>query len=176
MSNMNAFYYEILNIGKKEKNNIDIIKNVVSKYKNNIKDTEALCKVLSNNISFDLEELGISNKVLNTYQLLESYEHEFVIAYYKFDNQIRYILIDPTYEQFIKRGNDLNKRLAEWPASVLAKTNGGLAILREILSKGFMEVDNSLFKLYLGSFINTINEIGIDVELEDIMLKKYKYM
>ena len=165
---MNEFYESILNIRKYDKK--AVIENIfnivldelddVASYVNNM---EGLCKVLSNNVKCRLDEEKISNKIINIKDLGTNVEHEFIIANFKdLDNKINYILIDPTYRQFLKReGKPLH--FNEWPSTLLDESNSEL--LESLLNLGFSEINSESFKDYINSF-------GINYEFEDVILDK----
>lgn len=165
---MNEFYESILNIRKCDKE--VVVKNIfnivldeladVTSYVNNM---EGLCKVLSNNVKCRLDEEKISNKIINIKDLGTQVEHEFIIANFKdLDNKINYILIDPTYRQFLKReGKPLH--FDKWPSTLLDESNSEL--LESLLNLGFSEINSESFKNYINSF-------GINYEFEDVILDK----
>ncbi len=128
-------------------------------------DLEGLCKVLSNNVKCRLDELNIQNKKVNIKEIGSNIEHEFVLGMFKDKSKnTNYILIDPTYRQFVKKYEILNK-LNEWPATLLEQSNNEL--LNNLLNSGCSEIDSN-------SFNNYINSFGIDYSLDDILLEKYK--
>ena len=173
---LNTFYYNLLHIKKDEKKTLDVIDNIVVKNKRELlditNDIKGFCKVMANNIGSDLALENIKNCILNTKDIINSYEHEFIIACYEENNQLKYILIDPTYEQFIEEANSkLISTLKEWPTKVLSKTDKGKSLLINLLMRGYSDVDELDVKLYLNSFIdNNIN--NIDFKLNDIILDK----
>lgn len=100
---MNDFYYDLINITRKREDRLPDIEIIVN---NCIKSFElettsdGLCKVAANNISIDLEEKKIDYFIINTLDLGIDYEHVFIIALYKTTN-LNYVLLDPTFSQFI---------------------------------------------------------------------------
>ena len=165
---MNELYESILNIRKYDKD--VVIKNIfnivldelsdVTSYVNNM---EGLCKVLSNNVKCRLDEEKINNKIINIKDLGTNVEHEFIVANFKdLNNKINYVLIDPTYRQFIKRESK-PLHFSEWPSTLLGESNS--ALLESLLNLGFSEINSESFKNYINSF-------GIDYEFEDVILGK----
>ena len=153
---MDSFYYNLLNIGKQKQEYSDYIKVIdrivkeetkeLKQYSDNL---ECLCKVVSNNINLRLKELNYDTKIVNTKELYGIYEHEFVLSSYV-DNQnnINYILIDPTYIQF-KNNNLTLINLEEYPTEVLKKTPQGINLLNNLTSL----VSNLIFVFLHSSLI-----------------------
>jgi len=165
---MNEFYESILNIRKYDKENVmknifNIVLDELSDVASYVNNLEGLCKVLSNNVKCRLDEEKISNKIINIKDLGTQVEHEFIIANFKdLDNKINYILIDPTYRQFLKReGKPLH--FDKWPSTLLDESNREL--LESLLNLGFSEINSESFKNYINSF-------GINCEFEDVILDK----
>lgn len=165
---MNEFYESILNIRKCDKkvvieNIFNIVLDELDDVTSYVNNMEGLCKVLSNNVKCRLDEEKISNKIINIKDLGTDVEHEFIIANFKdLDNKINYILIDPTYRQFLKReGKPLH--FDEWPSTLLEESNSEL--LESLLNLGFSEINSESFKNYINSF-------GINYEFEDVILDK----
>lgn len=128
-------------------------------------DLEGLGKVLSNNIKCRLDDINIQNKKINIKELGSNIEHEFVLGMFKDKNKdMNYILIDPTYRQFVKKYEILNK-LKEWPATLLEQSNSEL--LNNLLNSGSSLIDSNSFKNYINSF-------EINYNLDDVLLEKYK--
>lgn len=165
---MNEFYESILNIRKCDKevvmkNIFNIVLDELTDVTSYVNNMEGLCKVLSNNVKCRLDEEKISNKIINIKDLGSNVEHEFIIANFKdLDNKINYILIDPTYSQFLKR-EGMPLHFDEWPATLLEDSNSGL--LESLLNLGFSEINSESFKNYINSF-------GINYEFEDVILDK----
>lgn len=165
---MNEFYESILNIRKYDKevvikNIFNIVLDELADVTSYVNDMEGLCKVLSNNVKCRLDEEKINNKIINIKDLGSNIEHEFIIANFKdLENKTNYILIDPTYRQFIKR--DVKPlHFSDWPATHLEKTNE--VLLESLLNLGFSEINSETFKNYINSF-------EIDYEFDDVILGK----
>jgi hypothetical protein len=172
-NDLNSFYYDLLNISKRT-NALDTINNIVSQNKKELKDiggsVEGLCKVAANNISLELHSKNIMHRILNTKEILECYEHVFIIACYKEQEKLNYILIDPTYEQFYEQQDRiLMPSFEAWPSTVLCKTGKGKSLLNNLLTKGYSAIDEVDVKLYLGSFVNEIDPNIVGVKLSDVM-------
>lgn len=172
MNNTESFYYDILNINKRE-NKLDKIKEIVKNNKQEIKYTDGFCKVMTNNIGVDLKEANIAFKTIKTTDIFEGYEHHFIIAYYKKEEELEYILIDPTYKQFIK---DKNQKLIagfeEWPGVTLEKTKKGLNLSKNLLLNGYCIVNNEDILLYLKSFSR--KEDNVVFNISDIIINNHK--
>lgn len=173
-NDLESFYYDILNISKPT-NTIDVIDNIVKDNKAELKNiggsVEGLCKVAANNISLDLHSKNIKHQIFNTNEILGGYEHLFIISYFKEQEKLKYVLIDPTYEQFCAQdGRVLLTSFKEWPSVVLNATDTGNKLLSSIIKDGYSIVDSLSIKLYLGSFINELDPDKIDFELDNIMI------
>lgn len=179
-SDLNNFYYDILNIGKTARtNDLATIVNVTNENKKELgsisNDLSGLCKVAANNISVMLKNKGIACNVLNTKEILGGYEHVFVVAYYKETNIIKYVLIDPAYEQFQKKDNHvLSSAFSYWPSSVLQKTEIGSRLLSDLLNHGYSVINPCDINIYLGSFINETDIYKINFNLDDILIDKVR--
>lgn len=177
---LEKFYYRILNIKDstlEEKEIKSIIKTVIeeelSKVENYTETLEGLCKVVSSNILASLEEKGIEASLFNTQDLLGIKEHIAIIASYLYKDKLKYILIDPTYSQFLKKQKVLlHPYYNLWPSEILEKTNPEL--LKELLEEGYTEVDDTSFNEYLCSLTGKENPILLKVNLGDIMISERK--
>jgi len=172
-NDLNSFYYDLLNISKRS-NTLDTINNIVSQNRKELKDVggsiDGLCKVAANNISLELHGKNIMHRILNTKEILNCYEHVFIIACYKEQEKLNYILIDPTFEQFYEQqGRILLSSFENWPSTVLCKTEKGKILLNNLLTNGYSIIDEVDVKLYLGSFVNEIDPNIVGVKLSDVM-------
>lgn len=165
---MNEFYESILNIKKYNKEIVmkkinEIILEEINNVAIYVNNMEGLCKELSNNIKYRLDDEKIKNIKVNIRNLGAKTEHEFLIASFKNqDGNINYLLIDATYSQFnVKKEKPLH--FSTWPTERLEKTNREL--LNSLLKKGFTEINEETFKNYINSF-------EIDYNFEDVLLKK----
>ena len=104
-NNLNSFYFNLLNINKNN-DTINDIKKIINNINNYLEinklDKTMFCKVLSNLLHNELKDKRIFNKIVNTNDLFNCYEHEFILASYDENDTIKYILIDMAYEQFVK--------------------------------------------------------------------------
>ena len=163
--NLKSFYYSILNIRKYD-SSLDIIKEEIEKLKKYLEeneiDTEHMCIAISRLLSNKLEERGISNKVINTKELFDCYEHEFILAHYNKGEDIECILIDLTYSQFDSKNKKLiTDKMNKFPTEILKESN----VLSNLLQDGYSVVNDQEFKTYLYSIHqneNLINEFSLD--------------
>ena len=127
-------------------------------------DYEGLCKVFANNLYERLTSYGINE----LYR--EMKEHVFLIMSYKdLKNNFNYILIDPTYTQFVKKDNKKSPLYFEaWPSEILQNTNPNL--LKNLINDKYSFIDDKNLQDYLRSF--TDKQVKID--LESIVAEKYK--
>lgn len=156
------FYYKLLNI-KQNNNPLNTIKNIIKK---NVKETntdnlEGLCKYFANNIKIDLQENNISVKKFDIKDFINiDYSHEFLIAFY-FDQEMKYILIDPTYKQFLKTENKKLISFNNWPSEVLINLDGE-ELLNNLLTNHYSFITKKDLILYLKSFDNYVNDINFE--------------
>lgn len=165
---MNEFYESLFNIKYYDQQKVlteikKIIHEELSDVLEYINDLEGLCKVLSNNIKCRLDDVNLKSKKINI-KYFNKPEHEFLIASFKDSRKkINYVLIDPTYRQFIKKDGKL-LHYDEWPATLLKLSNETL--LNDLLNCGCSLINDEKFKNYMSSF-------KIDTNLEDVILDKY---
>lgn len=154
----NELYYRLLNIGKEDVNIenklVEIINDVVKDARKENENLVGLCKVVANNISFELDKNKIDYRViaLIDYSL---YDHEFIIARTMKDKKIDYYLIDPTFSQF--RGY--------YPFKNLEKLNE--VMLNNLLEKGYFKINNNDYNNYFKSF----GYDGIKLDMNSIFLE-----
>lgn len=170
--NLNSFYYRLLNISK---SNLDIeesLVKVIQKHKqellNRTEDVSGFCKYLSYNIGDELNSRGINVAYLNINELTDiNYDHYFLVAYNEMNENINYYLIDPTYEQFLKKENhSLNPKFKKWPSEILNQSNEGKRILKSLISNGYVKITNKDINTYLSSFSSD----SISFELDSVMI------
>lgn len=174
---MDNFYYDLLNIGKPkmtEKEYIDKIKNVINEETKLSKEynpnLERLCKVISTNINSHLKELNIDSKIINTTDLYDMYEHQFIISSYKDDNNnLNYYLIDPTYTQFKHKNNDYHNI---YPTDILCSSKEGIVLGTNLTKKGYSKIDDNDLKRYIGSILLEPDINKINLTIEDIILER----
>jgi len=166
MNDLNKFYYDILNI-RKPSVNYNLIKEIVNKKTNELlkrtNDISGLCKVIALFVLEELNKLNIRTLEFNIKDLCElNYEHVFLISYYKENDEIKYILIDPTYTQFVKTKGFLNPKFNAWPSEILSKTEKGTKILESLVGNGCSLVENEDVNLYLNSFGSVVEEFNLE--------------
>ena len=132
---------------------------------------EGLCKVFANNLYIKLKEIGLNVKKVNICELYkEMRQHEFlIVSYQDLNNNFNYILIDPTYEQFVKKEDTISPLYYEaWPSEILQNINPNL--LKNLLENRYSYIDDKNLQDYLRSFTNK----KVNIDLETIILDKYK--
>lgn len=174
MENLDSFYYNLLHL-KNDKNGVQTIISEVNRacdyMKNNHIIEEGMCKVFSNLIYNNLKDVGISCTLLNTYDLFECYEHEFVLADVMVEDSIQYVLIDMTYEQFLPKENaHLSKSFKVYPAEILKENH----MLKELLEQGYSIINEEDFSLYLYSIHQDKEKLN-QIHFKDIMYKTYPH-
>lgn len=170
------FYQTILNIQQWDsKQIISILERCiklemieVDKYTN---DYEGLCKVFATNLYEKLNSMGINVQMVNLNELYrEMKEHVFLImSYQDLNNKFNYVLIDPTYTQFVKKDNMESPLYFEaWPSEILQNTNPNL--LKNLINDKYSFIDDKNLQDYLRSFTNK----PVNTTLETIILGNYK--
>ena len=170
------FYETILNINTWDtKKVISIINRLIKlemlEVNEYVDSYEGLCKVFANNLYNRLSDMGLNVKKVNLNELYkEMREHVFLIMSYRdMNNNFNYILIDPTYEQFVKKDNAISPLYYEaWPSEILQNINPNL--LKNLLENRYSYIDDKNLQDYLRSFTNK----KVNINLETIILDKYK--
>jgi hypothetical protein len=171
-SELNNFYYNLLNIGSSNQDKLTDIANIIEKNKQELSQTtdyEGLCKIFSNNISLDLKEKEIDHRILNTLDLGSNYEHVFVVAFYK-TQDLNYVLIDPTFIQFASNQNKQLIAFNEWPSDTLKQTLDGEKLSNKLIESGYSLVDNNIFNKYLNIFNNLEHTLALD----EVLISEHK--
>ena len=175
MSDLKDFYYDLLHIAKSNRNDIDVVKDVVS---NEMKlvhsytdDLEGLCKVVAVNIHHELVSNGIVARMVNVqdYYGENGKDHVFVIAFIK-DQSSQYLLIDPTYRQFCGLKGELLFPLNYYPDRYLEEKNHNL--LNQLLSDGMAIINDFDYQIYLSSLVSS-NMVDSSIHLDDVLIKNY---
>ena len=151
---LNSFYYDLLNIRKISQDRMPEITTIVEAHKKELAPTddyEGLCRVFSTNIALNLRERNINCRIINISDYGVNYDHLFVVAAYKTD-AINYVLIDPTFSQFVSSPDRKLITFEEWPGDVLKADTNGTELLNHLLTTGCSSIDNNSFNLYLKSF------------------------
>lgn len=174
---LKEFYYNLLNIGNSEVSEQDIaliIQKIKEETNYYTSDYTGLCKVLSNNISIELNQKKIRNQIFNLAELFDAYEHEFVICCL-YSEKVNYILIDLTFAQFVESKNlSLLNKLEQWPSNFLKRTEIGKKILQDLLTRGYTYIDDEILKTYLASFGINCPKLTIEKLMDWNETKKYK--
>lgn len=155
---MDNFYASLLNIGglpnKEElfKNIEDVLNTEIEPLKEDNPKLYLLCKIVSILVYNGLKDRGIKSKIVRTNELYDMYEHHFVITSYMDNNGTKYVLIDPTFNQF--------------DCSNVSELEYNLS------TKSYSIVNNDDIKKYF-SLINLKNDkLKKDISLDDIMLER----
>ena len=148
----------------------NIIKEEKSKLSNINVDLSGYCKYIASILEDRLKEINIKTYWLDLNELI-NIDHVILIAEYKHNNQLKRNLIDPTFNQFVKKDNNKLLKLKEWPSEKIDKD-----ILNELLTSGVIELDSYKFNNYLSSFGKKTNlnldEFLINYKKENITRKK----
>lgn len=172
---MDKFYYDLLNIGnqKTKEQYFKIVKDVIEAeaeiYRDDNPRLDRLCKFVSNNIKVSLSDRGVNSKIVNTNELYDMYEHHFVISSYMDDNQVKYILIDPTFTQFRHQNNDYHNI---YPVDMLCETKEGIKLAYNLLKRGYSPINDDDLKRYIASIKLEKDISNMDITIDDIMLER----
>lgn len=175
---MDRFYYDLLNIGKKkmdDKDYFEILNRVILEetafMKKDNPSLDFVCKIISTKINCRLKELNFDTKIINTKELYDMFEHQFVISsYIDLNDEVNYILIDPTYSQFINKNEYNFKTLTS--ADFLGKTKEGKIMLDSLLCLGFYKIDDNDLKRYIASIMYEDDINKIDITINDLILER----
>ena len=177
---MDRFYYDLLNIDKKktdEKEYTNILDKIIKEETDYIKidnpTLDRVCKIVSTNINDRLKKEKIDSKIINTKNIYDMYEHEFVLSsFIDLDNNVTYYLIDPTYSQFMDKGEYSFEAI--YPPDILKKEENGKILLNNLLDYGYSKVNDNDIKRYIGSLLYEEDINKIDVNISDLILERSK--
>lgn len=156
MNDINNFYDSILNIGNIDK--FEKIKEIVNierkKLLNQVDELDGFCKFIANQIECDIKEniSGVKTTLIDLNDI-SNIDHVFLIAEYRFNNEIKKILIDPTFVQFAKQKNKALVNLKYWPSEKLDSN-----FVDILLKDGLIKVNEEDLKKYLRAFNNIKKE------------------
>lgn len=85
------------------------------------------------------------------------------------NDDMKRLLIDPTFSQFTKSSDKKLVGLASWPSENLDES-----FRDKLLTDGVVEVDDTSFNRYLDSFGNHYQDINLDRYLRDRKTDKIK--
>lgn len=163
MEELQKFYQTILNI--RQKDMYKKIKQITLEERNAIEeytnDLTGYCKYISLKIYERLKKENITTYLIDLKELI-NINHVILISEYMSNNELKRILIDPTFKQFTKKDKHKLITLKEWPSEILDKN-----MVDKLLEDGIYEINESIFNEYLNSFGNNFNEIFLDDYLLD---------
>src|SRR5574344_1087525 len=93
-------------------------------------------------------------------------DHVVLIAEYKEDNQLKKLLIDPTFSQFIRPEKSLD--IAFYPGDRIVDK----IFLNNLLVHGVVDIDNNSFNMYLNAFTKAKNNVDLNSYLIDVRLEE----
>ena len=165
---MNDLHFRMLNL-KANNNALGVIQDSLKEIVNDDLDHDGMCIVYALMIHENLDNQGVLNRIIKTKDYGLSYEHEAILAY----TGKEYILIDPTYDQFIKKDNRvLYGHFKEFPGEVLKKTNPELH--NNLLENKYSEINDQDLLDYFKAIDqeNLIEEIKISDIIRKTQIKK----
>lgn len=170
MNNIYSFYNSILNIQDEDQK--ETIQSIVLKEKESVLSQvdflDGLCVYMALQIQNKLREKSITTYYIDLNELVHI-DHVVLIAEYTYHGQIKRILIDPTFIQFVKDDQKKRIKLAWWPSEKLDKK-----IVNKLLSSGMIEIDSDLFNHYINAFTQEEQNIPLDEFLLNGKLRKIK--
>lgn len=156
MNDISDFYDSILNVGNIDK--FEKIKEIVNIERKNllnqVNELDGFCKFIANQIECDIKEniSGVKTTLIDLNDI-SNIDHVFLIAEYRFNNEIKKILIDPTFVQFAKQKNKALVNLKYWPSEKLDSN-----FVDILLKDGLIKVNEEDLKKYLRAFNNIKKE------------------
>ena len=165
MNDLDKFYNSILNINNKD--HYEEIKDIVLEEREDLStrvdQLDGFCKYLANQIEYRIRQ---EIPGVHTYKIdlndLVFVDHTILIIEYMSNLQMKRLLVDPTFIQFVKKDNAQLIKLNKWPGDNVNKN-----ILLNLVKYGLSEVDNLSFQSYLNAF----SETSIKFNLEDYLLE-----
>ena len=164
MNELEKFYSSILNIRNNDNRNliVNVVKDEKQKLLNEVGCLDGFCKYMASQIEEKLRNANITTYLIDLSSLV-SVDHVFLIAEYKSENNLKRLLIDPTFSQFVNDGNKQLVSLKKWPGDNLDNN-----IVNDLLKDGVVDIDEDRFNEYLNSF----SDDNIHVDLNQYLLNK----
>lgn len=158
MNLMDDFYQKILNIENREIE--EIVKSIVLFEKNKVLEKsdflDGYCKYLCHQIKEELKKENIYAIDLDLSELI-SIDHMALLIQYKFNNEMKTILIDPTFIQFVESLDKELINLSHWPSEKVSEE-----LLKYLLEYGYAFINNDLFNNYLNAFLDSDQEFNLE--------------
>ena len=165
MNDLNEFYNSILNINNKDY--FEEIKRIVIEERTEVNtmvdQLDGFCKYLANQIEYRIKKEipGVHTYKINLNDLV-FVDHTILIVEYMTNSQMKRLLIDPSFTQFIKKNNAQLIKLSQWPGDKIDES-----LMTNLVKYGLVEIDNLSFQNYLNSFVET----HVKFDLEDYLLE-----
>lgn len=166
MNDLQAFYNSILNINNSDQ--FEEIKQIVMEEKAKVLEqalsTEGFCKYLACQIEYRLtHELSGINVAYLDLNSLVNVDHVALIVEYRHDGNLVRFLIDPAFEQFVKKDNQQLLSLDNWPSELI-----GNDMTNDLLTSGLTLLDESRFNVYINAFA----KCKLNYDLEEYLLNQ----
>lgn len=163
MNDLDKFYNSILNINNKD--HYEEIKDIVLEEREDLStrvdQLDGFCKYLANQIEYRIRQ---EIPGVHTYKIdlndLVFVDHTILIIEYMSNLQMKRLLVDPTFIQFVKKDNAQLIKLNKWPGDNVNKN-----ILLNLVKYGLSEVDNLSFQSYLNAFSETSIKFNLEYYL-----------
>lgn len=169
MNDFSEFCQRILNIDSRDKK--EIIQKVVDEEKKDLllhsENIEGFCKYIANQILYRLQKMGGIRTYLIDLNEIVLFDHVFLIVEYRNNNLLKRVLIDPTFNQFKKKENNILCELQNWPYEKMRNAK----FFEDLTMKGTFEIDDESFNQYLNAFTNEMIYVSLDNYLKELQFK-----
>lgn len=170
MNNIDDFYNSILNIRLQENTKVKdlvqgITKNAVEEVKKVAPTLDGFCKFLASEIQEKLDQNGIRNYWIDLNELV-NVDHVVLIAEYRTTMGMQHILIDPSFQQFVKQENKKLIKLDNWPSEKIKDKN----MVEDLIKTGVAELDERRWSDYVTGF----TEHSQNITLNNLLKGKLK--
>lgn len=157
MNDLYSYFDSILHIGIVNRNIIvDIVSKEYYELSTRVSDFSGFCKYLAIQIMDSLRKHQIKCWILDLNDIV-SIDHIALISEYKENDEVKKILIDPTFIQFTKMDNRKLIKLKQWPSELMNPK-----YVKELLTTGVLDIDDDIFNEYLNAFTDEHFHIGLN--------------
>lgn len=157
MDDLYSYYDFMLHIGKINRSTIiNIVYKEYYELFTKVSESSGFCKYLSNQIMDSLKKNQIKSWILDLNTIV-GIDHVALISEYKESGEVKKILIDPTFVQFVKKDDQKLIKLKQWPSELMNPK-----YVKELLTTGVLDIDDDIFNEYLNAFTDKHVHIGLN--------------
>lgn len=157
MDDLYSYYDFMLHIGKINRSTIvNIVYKEYYELFTKVSESNGFCKYLSNQIMDSLRKNQIKSWILDL-KTIVGIDHVALISEYKEGGEVKKILIDPTFVQFVKKDDQKLIKLKQWPSELMNPK-----YVKELLTTGVLDIDDDIFNEYLNAFTDKHVNIGLN--------------